>query len=153
MHLTGNGEDILLKVFEDAEVGIVVGQAVEQSEVSINNGNALFQNGEDAIFFDLAIEAFQNQPLPVGFIPQFIQFLRLGDCQKSPELGAIDGKFPIKISGVALFVTGTLHQCRFYAIFERSFIGLTDHAYLPPKFPLGVDYKQLSCFKLRSQIQ
>ena len=58
MHLTGDGEDVLLKVFTDAGVGIVVGQAVEQGEVSVIDGDALFQHGEDAVFFELAVKLF-----------------------------------------------------------------------------------------------
>ena len=58
MHLTGDGEDVLLKVFADAGVGIVVGQAVEQGEVSIINSNAFFQHGEDAVFFYFAVKPF-----------------------------------------------------------------------------------------------
>lgn len=58
MHLTGDGKNVLLEVFADAGVGIVVGQAVKQGEVSIIDGNALFQHGEDAVFFHLAIAPF-----------------------------------------------------------------------------------------------
>lgn len=105
MHLTGNGEDVLLEVFEDAGVGIVVGQAVEQGEVGIINGNALFQYGEDAVFFHLAVKPFQNQPLPVGAIAQFVQFFSLSGFEEAPKLLAINGKLTVKVSGVALLIS------------------------------------------------
>jgi hypothetical protein len=76
--LAGDGKDILLEVGGDFGVVLVVGLAVEQGEVGGVDGESFFQNGEDAVFFDFAIEAFEDEPLPVGAVLEFGEFGGLG---------------------------------------------------------------------------
>lgn len=127
VNLPGHREDIAIEVLADGGVGVVVGEAVEQGKVGIVDRDALFQHRENAVFFDPAVKALQDDALPVGLILHLGQFFGLGSFEEAPELVAIDGKLPIKVSGVALFVAGTLHQCGFNAVFERLFVGLADH--------------------------
>jgi hypothetical protein len=126
--LASDGEDILLEVGGDFGIVLVVGLAVEQGEVGRVDGKSFFQNGEDAVFFDFAIEAFENEPLPVGAVLEFGEFGGLGGFKKAPKFCSIDGEGTIEVGGDAGFIAGRLNQGSFDAVFEGLFVGLADHS-------------------------
>ena len=76
--MASDGEDVAIEVFLDFWVGGVVGLAVEEGEVGGVDGESFFEDGEDAVFFDFPIEAFEDEALPVGTIAEFFEFFGLG---------------------------------------------------------------------------
>lgn len=115
--MASDGEDVAIEVFLDFWVGGVVGLAVEEGEVGGVDGESFFEDGEDAVFFDFPIEAFEDEALPVGTIAEFFEFFGLGGGEEAPEFFTIDGEGAIEVGGDSFFVAGVIEERSFDAVF------------------------------------
>ena len=68
----------------------------------------LLQHGEDAVLLQLAVQAFENLPLPVRLVMELGEFRCLGGFEKLPKLRFVDGELGIEIRCLAAQVTCTL---------------------------------------------
>ena len=95
--LPRNGENIGFELGRHVRIQVVVGQAVEQGEVRVVHIQALLQDGQDAVLLQLAVQAFEDLPLPVGLVGELGQLIRLGGFEKLPELRLVDGELGVKV--------------------------------------------------------
>lgn len=86
MHLPGDREDVAVKARRDLRVEVVEGQAVQGSVACASSmSRPRLSTLRMPSALDRAVEPFQQQPFPVGTIPELMQ-LQVGCAfKKSPE--------------------------------------------------------------------
>ena len=147
VYLSGDREDVVLEVLGDFGIDGVVGQAIQQCEMCVVNVQSAFEDFDNAVALDFAVQAFQDQTLPVGARTQFVQFVWLREFEESPEFFAVNGKFAVEVCWIARFVRDVVavsscclrrtfdvffamdaaNKGLFYARFKGLFVGFADH--------------------------
>ena len=85
------------KALGNQRVDVVDGRAVEEGEVGGVEAEPLFEQFECAVPFDQAVEPFEDEPLVVGTIAQFVEFGGLGGFEEVPKFGGVEGEVGVEV--------------------------------------------------------
>ena len=140
-HLPRDRKNVGLELGSDIRVEVVVGQPIEQREVSVVHIQPLFQHGENAVLLQLAVQAFENLALPVRLVVELGEFRCLCGFEKLPEHGLVDGVLGVEIRGLATQVSRSLVGTINTGILRQRSFGRTHHTHSTGEVAFDAGFK------------